>query len=36
MTYAIAITLWLAIQLPLGIALGKCIKFGMGEAHEPR
>jgi hypothetical protein len=24
--------IWLAIQLPLGIALGKCIKFGMGEA----
>jgi hypothetical protein len=33
MTYLI---IWLAIQLPLGIALGKCIKFGMGEAHEPR
>jgi hypothetical protein len=27
MTYLI---IWLAIQLLLGIALGKCIKFGMG------
>jgi hypothetical protein len=33
---AVIFLLWLALQIPLGIFVGKCIGFGMSEARDTK
>jgi len=33
---AVIFLLWFALQIPLGIFIGKCIHFGMSEARNTR